>query len=519
MRGDLQRLAEAMGVKLEWPREDEAILRCPQDAFREIAGELARRMTLSDFFATNSSGSKPHLTAIFQAPGEPAWLLVMVELSSPSFASVTPDIHAASWYEREIFEMHGVQPVGHPALGPLRLDQLPVPPAVGRGGGVGVDVLPSPSLPRPRPSVTGQGVFQLPLGPVRSGPQESAEFLFASGGEDIVEVDLRLGFKYRAVEVLAEGQPMDWALHLAERMAGTSSFANGLAFTLAAERALGVGVSAACDDTRVLLAELERLQSHFGTIGRLADTTGLLVASAQYGLLREEVLRACGGIAGHRYLRGVLRVGGMEMLPGPAARGQLQSQLKGWAVRATGLRRLLEQTATFIDRLDTTAVLQADYADEHNLVGPVGRASGVDRDVRRDHPYAAYPTVSLAVPTIADGDAEARFQIFAEEIAQSLSVMAQLLDQWPTSEGEGEGEGVELPVRAGSALGWVESPGGETLTWLELDDEGRVVRWRTRPGSVVNWHPYAHACGSGNNLTDYPVIEASFSLSVAEFDR
>ena len=515
MSGELERLASQVGLELRWRSGDEASADCPESAFRDLVTALARSATLSDLFATTTQTTPPQLTAVLQVREDPAWLLLSTELSVMAFPSLTAEVHAASWYEREIFEMHGLEPVGHPAPGPLRIHDWP---GVKRlmPNGPPMAVRPPSSPPAtPRRAVTGQGVFQLPLGPVRSGPQESAEFLFSSGGEDIVEVDLRLGFKYRAVEHLAEGLPGDRAIQLAERLAGTSAFANGLAFTRAVERAIGATVSPAAEHARTLLAELERLHSHFGTIGRLAEATGLLVAAAQYGLLKEEVLRTDGRLTGHRYLRGVLRVGGLEVALATGARDQLRSQVDLWLERSERLARLLEQTSTFVDRLDTTAILLPDYAAEHNLVGPVGRASGIDRDVRRDHPYAAYGTLEFDVPTAAPGDAAARFQVHVAELAQSLSIMKQVLDGWPPD--------ADQPVppiwHAGSSLGWAESPGGETLHWVVVDQDGRVLSWRARPSAVVNWHPYAHACGSGNNLTDYPVIEASFAISPAEFDR
>jgi Ni,Fe-hydrogenase III large subunit len=304
-------------------------------------------------------------------------------------------------------------------------------------------------------------------------------------------------------------------IQLAERLAGTSSFANALAYTRAVERSIGASVGPGDEHSRTLLAELERLYNHFGTIGRVAEATGLLVAAAQYGMLKEEVLRAGGRLTGHRYLRGVLRVGGMEIVLRPAELERLRAELADWSQRAERLNRLLEQTSTFVDRLDTTAVLLPDYAAEHRLVGPVGRASGIDRDTRRDHPYAAYSEVEFDVPTVSDGDAEARFQVHAAELGQSLRILRQLLDGWP-----GEDRPSDPPRwSSGSSLGWAEAPGGEALHWVELDHNGRVVRWRARPPALVNWHTFAHACGSGNNLTDYPVIEASFAISVAEFDR
>ncbi|HVB13988.1 MAG TPA: NADH-quinone oxidoreductase subunit C [Candidatus Dormibacteraeota bacterium] len=515
MRGRLERLASEVGLELDWRRVDEAYAQCPDSQFRDRFTALADSATLADLFATTSPKARSRLTAVFQVEGDPAWLLLTTELGGSAFPSLTPGVHAASWYEREIFEMHGLEPVGHPAPGPLRLHDWPEDHHPMRDRPVEAVRFPHPPHVIRRPTVTGQGVFQLPLGPVRSGPQESAEFLFSSGGEDIVVLDLRLGFKYRAIERLAQGQPADRAVQLAERLAGTSAFANGLAYTQAVERAIGASVSPVTEHSRALLGELERLGSHFGTLGRLAEATGLLVASAQYGLLKEEALRTAGRLTGHRYLRGALRIGGMEVLLAAGARDHLRAQLDVWSERSAGLTRLLEQTSTFIDRLDTTAQLLPEYASEHHLVGPVGRASGIDRDVRRDHPYAAYPAVDFDVPTVADGDAEARFQVHGAELAQSLAIMGQLLDGWPTDPDQ-----TEPPAwHAGTALGWAEAPGGETLHSVVLDQVGRVLRWRARPPAVVNWHAFAHACGSGNNLTDYPVIEASFSLSAAEFDR
>lgn len=515
MTRQLEQLVASGGLQVAWRRQDEAYAQCRQREFADQVSALARSATLSDLFVATVPPAPPRLTAVMQMVGDPAWLLLSTELATKAFPSLTPKLHAASWYEREILEMHGLEPLGHPAPGRLRLHNWPADHYPMRDLPFDVGSLSQPPRSNPGPAVTGQGVFQLPLGPVRSGPQESAEFLFFSGGEDIVEVDLRLGFKYRAIERLAEGQPADRAIQLAERLAGTSAFANGLAFTRAVERAIGSSVSSVDEHTRTLLAELERVHSHFGTIGRLAEATGLLVAASQYGLLKEEALRAAGRLTGHRYLRGVLCVGGMEIELEAGPRDELKTQVAGWVERSAGLKRLLEQTTTFTDRLDTTAILLPDYAAAHHVIGPVGRASAIDRDARRDHPYCAYHTVEFAVPTQADGDAEARFQLHANELVQSLRIMLQLLDSWPA----GRERSAPPAGRAGSALGWAEAPGGETLHWVELDQEGSLLRWRARTPAAVNWHPFAHACGSGNNLTDFPVIEASFSISPAEFDR
>ncbi|MHB8613620.1 MAG: hydrogenase large subunit [Candidatus Dormibacteraceae bacterium] len=510
----MSRMAELMqvvGLSARSGAEGELWVECGESQFNRAAKELAQRALLSDLFAGITEGV-PSLTAVFSTVGDSSWLLLRTTLADDRFLSITPAVHAASWYEREIAEMYGLHPDGHPAAQPLRLhDWHKYRPMR--------DPLPQTrSMPRVHldrvPRVRGQGVFQLPLGPVRSGPQESAEFLFNSGGEDLVMVAPRFGYKMRLVERLAEGKSVEDALLLAERLAGISTFANALAFVQAAERAAGMEVGEEARRARSLLNELERLHHHFGHLSRVADSTGMAVPAAQYAALKEEVLRVGADLVGHRYLRGVLAPGGLALKLAEVGRKHLAAAIPRWEKNAKGLESLLEDTATFIDRLDSTAVLAADYAALHNLVGPIGRSTGADRDCRRDHPYAAYNKLQFDVLVKSQGDALARVRIVFFEIRQSLRVVEQLLEHWPKTE-----PATALVTRGGSALGWAEAPGGEALHFVELDADGHVRRWRARPPAVVNWHPYAHACASGNNLTDYPVIEASFGLSHAEFDR
>jgi Ni,Fe-hydrogenase III large subunit/Ni,Fe-hydrogenase III component G len=508
----LRQRVEALDLEIEARAPGELRAECSEARFAECVAATAEEAALADLFATTGE-REAQLTAVFEMVGDPDWLVLHCRLSGDSFTSITPSVHAASWYEREIREMHGLEPVGHPLPARLRLHDWPErqPPMrafIDARLGAG------PGLPERVPIVQGRGVFQLPLGPVRSGPQESGEFLFNSGGEDLVAVSPLLGYKLRAVERMAEGRSVEQGLVLAERLAGVSAFANGLAFVQAVERAMGRGVDARAQAARTVMNELERLHNHFGDIARLADATGLMVAGAQYATLKEEVLRCCAELTSHRYLRGVLAVGGLAAPLPSAELGSLNREIPRWRRQSRRLQALLEDTGTFTDRLETTALLRPRYAAPHNLVGPIGRSTGANRDCRRDHPYAAYDRVAFEVPVRSDGDALARLGIRLSEVQQSLAILEQVLDAWPAAAGGG---GVGEAV--GAALGWSEGAGGETLHWVELTADGRIARWRARPPAFVNWHVYSQACASGNNLTDYPVIEASFALSHAEFDR
>ncbi len=508
----LAELAQVVGLQYRSGASGELWADCPQAEFSANAKELASRALLSDLFASVGEDGRS-LTAVFSTIGDSAWLVLRTQLPDDHFDSLTSAVHAASWYEREIAEMYGIHPDGHPAPQPLRLHDWPHRYHPMRDELSLMKSLPSAHGDRV-PKVRGQGVFQLPLGPVRSGPQESAEFLFNSGGEDLVMVSPRFGYKMRLVERLAEGRSVDEALILAERMAGISTYANALAFVQAAERAAGIEIDDETNRARSLLNELERLHHHFGYLGRVADSTGLTVAAAQYAALKEEVLRVNAGLTGHRYLRGLLALGGLSETLSETGHADMVVALPHWEKRSRRLEALLEDTATFIDRLDSTAVLAPDYAAQHNLLGPIGRSTGADRDCRRDHPYAGYKSLPFEVLVKSQGDALARVRIVLFEVGQSLRIVKQVLEQWPKTE-----PAASPASKGGSALGWAEAPGGESLHFVQLDDAGNVVRWRARPPALVNWHPYAHACASGNNLTDYPVIEASFGISHAEFDR
>ncbi|HLH69108.1 MAG TPA: NADH-quinone oxidoreductase subunit C [Candidatus Dormibacteraeota bacterium] len=509
--GRLHDLALSVGLTPHPGAPGELRAHCPAPTFADAVARMAAGAWLSDLFAS-AEGEGMGLTAILSMAGDPGWLLVSAPLGEDRFPSLTPRVHAASWYEREIAEMYGLEPVGHPAPARLRLHDWPsgAPPMRTTPGGA-VPARPGPDLAS---VVRGQGVVQLPLGPVRSGPQESAGFLLVSGGEDLVMVVPRLGYKFRAVERLAERQTVEVGLTLAERIAGVSAISNGLAFAHAVERAAGIVPPPGARRARVLLNELERLHHHLGALSRLAEATGLGVAGAQYAILKEEVLRICGRLTGHRYGRGIVAVGGLASPLNRAALATLATVLPAWRRRGRRLRDLLEDTTTFVDRLETTAVLAPEQARSYHLVGPVGRASGVDRDARRDHPYAAYAEMSVAVPLAVEGDALARARVLLDEIEQSLTIVEQALDGCDDREVRADGL-----LGPGSAVGWTEAPSGECLHYVELDDRGRLRRWRARPPACVAWHPFAHACASGNNLTDYPVIEASFALSHAELDR
>lgn len=431
------------------------------------------------------------------------------------YRSLTPDVPAAFWYERALHDLYGVVPLGHPRLDPLVLPHrddggdpgpLPCPGATGHPARVEPDERRLPS------HVMGPGLFSIPHGPVRSGVFESVEYVVETPGEDIPHVNVRPHFKHRGLEVRFEGMTAARAVLLAEQVEGVASVAHACAFAHAVEALSGAEPPLAAQLVRVLHAELERIANHLDVAMRLSDASGLAVATARFGLHKENVLRLVSSLCGNRFGRGVVVPGGVRDLPGLPA-DALRQRLDRLSRDITADAQALMQTASFLDRLRGTGPLADDFAHAHGLLGPIGRASGEADDARWQRPYDAYPKLTRRTgPAYLDGDAMARLRVRWDEIAESFELLGQAIELLAGTDSDALCVPVE-PV-AGRAVGWAEAPQGEVLYLIRTDAEGRLLRCAPRSASFHNLSVFAHTF-QGDILTDFPFIEASFGLSIA----
>jgi Ni,Fe-hydrogenase III large subunit len=358
----------------------------------------------------------------------------------------------------------------------------------------------------------GEGLHQIPVGPVHAGIIEPGHFRFTCGGETVVRLEERLGYVHRGVEGLMAGADLDWAAKLAGRVSGDSTVAYAIAFCSAAEAALGIEAPPRAAWLRALMAELERIANHFGDIGAICNDASFSLMHAHCAILRERTLRAAAAAFGSRLARDCVLPGGVasDLLASGAA--QISALLVEIRSRFPELVQLYDQTASLQDRTVGTGILRAALARQYGAGGFVGRASGRDFDARRWPGYAPYDALRFDVVTLAEGDVNARVWVRIREVEQSLVLIEQLLDGLPqgqlrtTPPGGGSGEGMSL----------VEGFRGDILVWLRLAG-GKVARCHLRDPSWFQW-PLLEAAIEGNIVADFPLCNKSFNCSYAGHD-
>jgi formate hydrogenlyase subunit 5 len=430
--------------------------------------------------------------------------------SPPSLAAIAPLL---SWYEREITDLCRIRFQDHPQPEPLvllpgaRIERPPLLP----GPAQRVSYTPEPSGLPEILGRTAQDVQLLPFGPIRAGVLESAQFKFFYIGEAILHYHAQLFFKHRGMEKRFEGVSPSLGVVLAERVSGVGSVAHALAYCQALEAAAGCVVPRRATWLRVLLAELERLYNHLHYLGHLSHTTTLKVGEAE-GLYLEELAKQINCIAtGSRLLRGLLTPGGLRRQPLLSGIAPLLRRLDQELVPYTNM---LESSTSHLDRLITTGVLARQLAFDQGATGPVERASGVDRDCRRDQPYGAYPELPLRVASRQASDAHARQQVRIDEIGHSMQLIQHVLEGLPDGPLRTDCE----PPPNAEGLGWTESPRGTLYYAVHVDAAGALARVKIKSPSFSNWRVFPYTVHD-SNMMDYAINEASFGLTMAGCDR
>jgi Ni,Fe-hydrogenase III large subunit/Ni,Fe-hydrogenase III component G len=437
---------------------------------------------------------------------------VPVAPSDPEVPSLASIRYPASRFERELYDLFGIRAAGHPDPRPLvkhgfwPADYYPLrKDAAAR-------TFSDDGQPFPFTEVGGEGVYEIPVGPVHAGVIEPGHFRFSVLGETIIDMKSRLYFTHKGTEKLFEGRRPDEGVELAERISGDTSVGHALAYCRAIESAAQVEAPMRAQVLRVILLELERLYNHIGDFGAIANDTGFALAHSHCLRIRERLLRLNKAVTGSRLMRGVVRPGGLVRdVRIPA---DLAAQVDAAVADFDEIATICSNNTLVRDRLERTGELSAALAKDYGVVGYVARASGIDADARRDHRCAVYGALKVNVAVRTTGDVHARAMVRVDEIAESARLIREAIGM--LADGP-----VTAPIDRLSpfeaAFGIVEGWRGRIVHAVIADAGGALHRVKVVDPSFFNWPALSHALVD-NIVPDFPLCNKSFNQSYSGND-
>jgi Ni,Fe-hydrogenase III large subunit/Ni,Fe-hydrogenase III component G len=456
---------------------------------------------------------------IFGAPKDNAFIIPYIRLKNTNeFPSLTPMLHQAWNHERKILSFFGLRPLGHPDARPIILhENWPL------------DVFPLRKdfawNTRPKPAqgtfhfqkIKGEGIYEIPVGPIHAGIIEPGHFRFSVAGEEIMLLEPRLGFTHKGAEKLFERLPLSEKVRLSEKISGDSSFSHSLAFCRALEQLSEITVPRRALYLRVIYAELERIANHCGDIGAIMLDTGFNFGGSHGARLREIVMRINERLTGSRFLRGANAVGGIAKDIDDKETKRLSDELAHMAEDFSEIVNVAENSASLLNRLKSTGVLSKEIALDHGALGIAAKALGISIDARVDFSYAAYAELGFErVETEQSGDVYARFCVRVKEVGASLAIIQRALKNLPQGAILASEKAISFKKNA-LAVSIVEGWRGNIVYFLTTDAKGNISRVAPRDPSSINWPLLEHAA-VGNIVPDFPLINKSFNLSYSGND-
>jgi Ni,Fe-hydrogenase III large subunit len=444
------------------------------------------------------------------SPEEGQAELIRVPVTDHSYPSLTASLPQAHWFERALNDLFGIRPVGHPRLKSSFVEQaFTGSPLRKTANGSDTEARDFQFM-----RVSGDGVYELPVGPIHAGIIEPAHFRLSCLGEIIQNLEIRLGYVHRGVEKRMTEVPWRAARFVAESAASDTAAANALAYAIAVESMFDLEIPARAQHLRTLALEVERLAMHVFDLGGMAVDLGYLGISASLSRLRGTVLRLADLLSGSRFLRGFICPGGVTVDP--------KERLEEFGKTVKQLHKEVDVVLTmFMDnalvneRLSGTGVVSTGLARDFGLVGVAARASGIPYDTRMSYDQGLFPTRTPCVVTATGGDALARTQVRVDEVHSSFAILESAIVSI-----EGGPVKADIPEQLPAetvGVGIVEAFRGELLHMAITDQKGALTRYAIKDPSFVNWTGMAIAARN-NLIADFPICNKSFALSYSGHD-
>lgn len=355
----------------------------------------------------------------------------------------------------------------------------------------------------------------IPIGPQHPLLKEPLSFMLTAEGERIVESAMRLGYVHRGIERLVQERNYVQNLHLLERVCGICSHVHTTTYCQGVEALLELEVPPRGLALRTLMCELERIHSHLLWLGVLAENIGYTTIFMYSWRDREIVLDIMEDLTGGRIAHAANVIGGVRIDPEPDQVDAIRDRLDELQEQVDDLLNVVENERTLRVRTEGVGGASPDQARRHCVVGPVARATGVDRDLRRDAPYAAYDRLSFKVITETGGDVWAATRVRVLETVESLSLCHQILDDLPSGEVSAR---ARRRVPEGEVVSRTEAPRGELIYYIRSDGSDRPARIKIRTPTLPALSLLREQLRN-INVADVPAVLSGVDLCIACADR
>ena len=387
--------------------------------------------------------------------------------------------------------------------------------------------------------------WTLNFGPQHPATHTTLRLVLTLDGERVINAVPHIGYLHSGFEKLAEHLDFNQYVTIVDRMNYLSPLANEISWHHAVEKLLNIELTPRCKYLRTILAEMMRLHDHLLNCGTSALDLGAFTAFLYFFEQRELIYNIVEYASGQRFHTSYTRVGGVMFDVNTEWVNQVRSFTKQFRKTHDEVHKLLTRNRIFIDRTKGIGVLTKEDAINFSCTGPIARASGVVRDLRKDEPYLAYPDLDFKVICSQGGDCYARYLVRMQEMIESIQIIEQAIENIPggpvnvdvgskvvlpskpavyrSIEGLIQHFEVNMPNRGyevphDEIYAATESPNGELGFYIVGQDSTRAYRARTRPPSYIHFSVFPHLI-RGHQLSDVVAVLGSLNIIAAELDR
>jgi len=440
------------------------------------------------------------------------YFFIVEQKVTQSFASLSNVIPALNWFERDIYDMFGLEPIGHPDF--RRLSMYP------ENYPKNFHPLMDDTLEDSKnycdyeyKDLISEGVYHILVGPIHAGVIEPGHFRFSMAGEPVLQLEIRHFWKHRGVERVCENKSVEEVLTIAHKISGDNALSHALAFANCIEKICDVKIPEFAGYSRMIGAELERISCSLSDIAGIFQDVGYSLGAQNISALKEEIMRLMKKLSGSRFFKNFIVIGGVSKDISSVHKETL-AVLDSVEEKLKIFVNLMKNSASILERLETTGKISKKIVNDLSCVGFCASASDRLNDFRKIHPYLLYERIEFDSITLKDGDVNARTNIKINQLFNSFSVIKTSFNY--ISLMQDKKISVSYSLKDGEAFGYAESNRGNIVDFVKIEG-GKIVRFRPRDPSFMNWQTIQFAA-IDDVIGDFPLTNKSLNLSYAGND-